>query len=371
MRLVYLSPVPWTSFAQRPHRFVEWHHAKRGGEVLWVDPYPTRLPRLADFRRVKAGGERATNLIEKANVPAWLTILRPRSLPIEPLPGAGALNRLLWKDVLQAIDRFVDEGECLLGIGKPSELALQVLARYPAAPSLYDAMDDFPAFYHGLSRAAMGRRERAVAAQVAQISVSSTVLAERFAIYYPKLALALNACAVEALPPTHSLIKRLGRPVLGYIGTIGHWFDWSLVFNLAEAEPSMCIRLIGPSYEQPPGPLPRNIELLPACDHATAMRHMQEFSVGLIPFKETALTASVDPIKYYEYRALGLPVLSTRFGEMALRDGYTGVFLIDKHSDLGSQARSAVAYECKISEIDEFRKENSWHARFEASGILL
>lgn len=370
MRLVYFSPVPWASFAQRPHRFVEWLHARRGGEVLWVDPYPTRLPQLADFRRVKVGGVRATNPTEKGSVPAWLTILRPHSLPIEPLPGAGALNRLLWRDVLQAIDRFVEKGECLLGIGKPSELALQVLARYPAAPSLYDAMDDFPAFYHGLSRAAMGRCERAVAARVKRISVSSTVLAERFAIYHRKLTRALNACSVDDLPPANALIKSIGRPILGYVGTIGHWFDWSLVFNLAKANPSMCIRLIGPSYAEPPGLLPCNIELLPSCDHTTAMRHMQEFSVGLIPFKETDLTASVDPIKYYEYRALGLPVLSTRFGEMALRDGDKGVFLIDKHSHLGNQARSAAAYEYKISEIDEFRKENSWSARFESSGIL-
>lgn len=44
MQLVYLSPLPWDSFSQRPHQFVEWFHNKHGGEVLWIDPYPTRLP---------------------------------------------------------------------------------------------------------------------------------------------------------------------------------------------------------------------------------------------------------------------------------------------------------------------------------------
>lgn len=370
MRLVYLSPVAWTSFAQRPHRFVEWFHARRGGEVLWVDPYPTRLPQLADFRRIKTEGESEANLAAKASVPAWLTILRPRSLPIEPLPGASALNRLLWKDLLQEIETFVERGECLLGIGKPSALALQVLNRYPAVPSLYDAMDDFPAFYWGLSRAAMERRERAVAARVTRISVSSTVLARRFAIYHSKLALALNACAVEALPPARAMIKGSESPILGYIGTIGHWFDWSFVFDLAVANPSMCIRLIGPVHVMPSGPLPRNIEFLPACDHASAMRHMQEFSVGLIPFKLTDLTSSVDPIKYYEYRALGLPVLSTRFGEMALRDGQRGVFLTDKHSDLAGLVRAAMTYEHDQDEIKEFRETCSWGRRFDSSGIL-
>ncbi|MBV5328981.1 MAG: hypothetical protein JZU65_15355 [Chlorobium sp.] len=370
MRLVYLAPVPWVSFAQRSHKFVEWFHARRDKEIIWVDPYPTRLPELVDFRRIKFARESSTKIVGNGVTPGWLTILRPSSLPIEPLPGSGALNRLLWNNVLLAIQSFVEKERCHLVIGKPSKLSLQVLALNPTIPSLYDAMDDFSAFYRGLSRIAMGRRERQVAARVTQILVSSTVLAERFAAYHSKLALALNACAIETLPPPKATTKSLGKPVLGYVGTIGHWFDWPLVFNIAEANPSMRIRLIGPIYAMPPGSLPHNIELLPACDHLTAMRFMQEFSVGLIPFKLTDLTASVDPIKYYEYKALGLPVLSTSFGEMAMRNGQTGVFLVNNHSDLACIVRSAMAYECEISEIQEFRTANSWHARFDACGIL-
>ena len=33
MQLVYFSPVPWASFAQRPHKFVEWFHARCGAIV--------------------------------------------------------------------------------------------------------------------------------------------------------------------------------------------------------------------------------------------------------------------------------------------------------------------------------------------------
>lgn len=80
-------------------------------------------------------------------------------------------------------------------------------------------------------------------------------------------------------------------------------------------------------------PPPANIKLLPECSHASAIAAMATFSVGLIPFKLNRLTASVDPIKYYEYRALGLPVLCTRFGEMALRDKEPGVWILDEDSD--------------------------------------
>ncbi|QRX81016.1 glycosyl transferase [Glaciimonas sp. PAMC28666] len=363
MRLIYFSPVPWASFAQRPHKFVEWFRATRGKEVLWIDPYPTRLPRLADLRtrgRAKNG---------EVVAPDWLTIVSPRVLPIEPLLGISLFNRLLWNKVIQRVNSFIKDGECQIVIGKPSELALRVIALNPTVFSLYDAMDDFPAFYCGLSHLSMRRREQAVAAKVSQISVSSATLVDKFASYRLKLILALNACAVDSLPPV-SLKGRIDKPVIGYVGTISEWFDWSLVFCLAASNPSVCIRLIGPVHSMPPGRLPQNLEMLPACDHGTAMKLMGEFSIGLIPFKLTNLTAAVDPIKYYEYRALGLPVISTSFGQMALRHGDEGVFIVEKNSNLVALTNAAMAFEDKLSEIEEFRAKNSWLKRFTESGLL-
>lgn len=366
-RLVYLSPLPWASFAQRPHKFVEWFHARTGGEVLWIDPYPTRLPVLGDFRRLGAAAGGVNAAIPRA-APSWLTVLRPRALPVEPLPCGGLLNGLLWRNVLRAADQFLGRADSLLAFGKPCELALQLLARHPGLPSLYDAMDDFPEFYLGLSRAAMARRERLLAAGVQRIAVSSDMLAQRFAGHGSKLRLALNACDVDGLPA--AACARAERPVLGYVGTIAQWFDWELVVALAQQNPAMCVRLIGPVFTPYAGLLPPNIEMLPACDHASAMLAVRDFSLGLIPFKLNSLTASVDPIKFYEYRALGLPVLSSRFGQMAKRDQDGGVFLTDRHADLSLQVGAALAYRAQAGDIAAFRSENSWDARFDASGLL-
>lgn len=361
MRLLYFSPVPWTSFAQRPHKFVEWFHAKHGNNVLWFDPYPTRFPQLADFRRIN----NSDDLNATMNIlPPWLTVICPYSWPIEPLPWSGRFHQIFWRKLFREIDTFTHGKSCQIAIGKPTELACQVLARNSNLPSLYDAMDDFPMFYSGFSRIAMARREKKIVENVTQILVSSTALADRFAQYHFKINKALNACAIETLPPIETLTQFRGPPVLGYVGTIGKWFDWQLVFKLAASNPSMLVRLIGPIYSSPPEFMPKNIELLPACDHAEAMMHMQKFTVGLIPFKRTELTASVDPIKYYEYRAMGLPVLSTRFGEMALRNEDRGVFLIDKDSDLKNIIKKATNCKCKTLEIQEFRNKNSWDVRF-------
>lgn len=369
MKLIYLSPLPWASFAQRPHRFVEWFHTRFRGDVLWFDPYPTRFPRLSDFRRRTSHTQREPGPAADLRTPAWLTVIKPRAVPIEPLAIGAKLNRLLWRQPLANIDRFLSAEDCLLGIGKPSELALQIMARNPDVPSLYDAMDDFPAFYDGLSRRAMERREQEVAARATKISVSSTALLTRFRFHKEKLFSVLNACSTDSLPPPGDF-GRSGPGVIGYVGTIGHWFDWEFVAALATASPSTLVRLIGPVYKTPPRSLPLNVELLPACAHPHAMRLMQEFSIGLIPFSRTSLTASVDPIKYYEYRALGLPVISTQFGEMALRGDEPGVFLADEFSDLANLTNSAVNHRYSAGEVEDFRTKNSWDVRFDSSGIL-
>jgi hypothetical protein len=306
-------------------------------------------------------------------VPHWMRVLRPRALPVEPWPGSGVLNRVLWRNLLREVDQFLTKPNGWVGVGKPSELALQILCRNPDVPSFYDAMDDFPAFYEGFSRQAMEKRENAVAVKVSKILVSSTALAGRFDCHKLKLFRALNACDMEILPGGEKLgLSSTQRPVLGYVGTIGHWFDWPLVIAMARALPVMQIRLIGPVFCQPPARLPANIELLPPCDHAAALLAMQDFSVGLIPFKLIDLTASVDPIKYYEYRALGLPVISTSFGEMVLREKQNGVFLVNEQSNLASVIERSLAYEANKNEIKQFIFENSWGARFDAcDGLFL
>lgn len=123
-------------------------------------------------------------------------------------------------------------------------------------------------------------------------------------------------------------------------------------------------------FEPPTRRLPNNINLLPACDHAVALKAMTQFHVGLIPFKKNALTASVDPIKYYEYRALGLPVISTDFGEMSLRTGERGVFITQSVSDAPAMADSAIQFCGDAGDASAFAIQNTWEARFDAAKLL-
>lgn len=369
MRLIYLSPLPWASFAQRPHKFVDWFHRRTGAHVDWIDPYPSRFPRWSDLRR--AG--RAPAPLQQDESPPWLRVLRPRALPIEPLRYAGHVNRALWGGLMAqlAVPRR-EGGQTVVVVGKPSSLALYVLARLPSRWSLYDMMDDFPAFHHGAAARAMVRNETELIGAVNEVWSSSSALAQSWSSAPHGIRLVPNALDGSLLPrraPAAADHAGGGR-IFGYVGTLGGWFDWEWVQALARCRPMDSVKLIGPLFCEIPKTLPANVKVYPPVAHPQALAAMRTFDVGLIPFRIQRLTDSVDPIKYYEYRALGLPVLSTDFGEMRQRRAETGTFISMGSHDVPACASATLDYVASDIEVKEFIATNSWDARFEATQLL-
>lgn len=348
--------------------FVRWMHEQHDAQILWVDPYPIRFPRLSDLRRLQTPGNN-----DRAAYPAWLEVVKTKSLPLEPMPGSQYINSVLWQNLHKQIDVFLGQGNGLIAIGKPSAFAVQLLRRHTSTPILYDAMDDVPEFFTGLARDAARWREAEIAAAADRIWVSSSTLQNKFAGYAEKTDVVLNACALENLPQLPEFAAntgvRLSSPVLGYVGAMAQWFDWPCVVQLARMCPQARIRLIGPLVTPPTQTLPKNIEILPACEHSAALNHMSDFNVGLIPFQVNALTEAVDPIKYYEYRAMGLPVISTRFGQMRIRTDDPHVFFADQGVAFDLILKKALDCRADRQHVQEFRNTNIWRQRFNSGNI--
>ncbi|MFK0682905.1 hypothetical protein SD208_01135 [Ochrobactrum sp. BD67] len=362
--LIYLSPLPWDSFAQRPHKFVTWFLKKYGGKVLWIEPYPTRLPLLADLKRT-AVKTRAGS----AAVPEGLTVVSIKSLPIEPLPGSGMANSFIWRKALMRAIEFATDGNCTLVVGKPSVFATQLMKALPQCKSIYDAMDDFPAFYRGFSRRAMMRREESIVSFADEVWTSSTLLYEKWSSKHDRVRLVFNGLDAGVLMPPPLGSTSVDQAIFGYVGTVGNWFDWEMILALAHAVPKDLIRIIGPVYKPAPCQIPANIQVFPPCEHAEAMNAMAQFDVGLIPFLRNELTDSVDPIKYYEYRAYKIPVISSDFGEMHYRENEDGVYLLRDGISIENLVESA-RKEMAPKQLDtDFIHLNTWKTRFDQTGL--
>jgi len=110
----------------------------------------------------------------------------------------------------------------------------------------------------------------------------------------------------------------------GYLGAIAPWMDFGAIEALARRHPEWEIVLVGPVLHGVQSQLYRltslaNVFHLEAVSYDGVPDVMRQFTVGLIPFKYNELTRGVNPNKLYEYFAVGLPVIATRFSEEVQR----------------------------------------------------
>lgn len=361
MDLIYFSPVPWDSYTQRPHEFVKYlAQSSNVKKILWINPFPTRLPRANDFiRRPDLVSSKS-----KKQLP-FLTVLNVPSIPLEPIPVIKHVNDLLWKKVKTQLLNFCldSKSQLILGIGKPNRLGLWLLNQVEAKITIYDRMDEFSQFYSGLSKIAMKSWEQQIIKRVNHVMVSAQHLASNISHLKSEISVVENGYDMISLPlPQKENVTSHEPIVLGYVGSIAEWFDWDLTIALANKNPDCIIRLIGPCFVTPPL-LPDNIELRKACPREELIEQIRLFSVGIIPFKKNPLSQGVDPIKFYEYRGLGKPVLSTKFGSMPDHAKHGGVVFFEETS-LEECVYQSLSVAPTFLEVEKFRKASDWSTRF-------
>ncbi|EPK6499059.1 glycosyltransferase [Klebsiella aerogenes] len=312
MKIVYLSAVPWLSISQRPHFFAKHALTHATQELLWIEPYPSRFPTLTDLTPGRHAAEPAgLDLIEGLQLTRLGFVA-----PVEPIPSLfKLLNHRKIKQLIDDISNFISE-DTIFVIGKPCLLANMLIKQFKWRQVWYDAMDDFPSFYSGISKKNTAHLEKEIALQVDRIFCSSHALIEKFSSIAPhKTMLVLNACSDD--------IQKINLPqpsnekvTFGYIGTIASWFDWNWVIELATKNPEAIVNLVGPRKTRVPENLPKNIVLEPPIPHPKVMEKISTFNYVIIPFLQNDITKYVDPVKFYEYRLAGKTILSTPFGEM-------------------------------------------------------
>jgi len=364
MTLFYLSPINWDSIKQRPHYFVNWLHKRTLEKVIWIDPYPTRLPNIKDLKRFSS----SSNDFQKNDVPEWIKIKKNKALPIEPINLINYLNNPIWNSLIKELKQNSSKEDSLI-IGKPSKFALIIIKKLNFKIKIYDAMDDFPYFYNGLSFISQQKNLKKLLDKVDIITTSSINLSNEYQQRNLKTLYIKNGGDFSNLPKIN-LKRNKKRLCFGYIGTIAKWFDWEWIKAIGEIAYTSRIKLIGPLYVDIPNNLPSNIEIYPPVNNKNCLEIMNDFSIGLIPFKINQLTENVDPIKFYEYKALGLPVISTNFGSMRYKNNEKGLYVSHSYEDINLLIEKALNYKIDQNDLKKFIKDNSWDNLFDKSNLL-
>ncbi|WP_073062218.1 glycosyltransferase [Paracoccus solventivorans] len=298
------------------------------------------------------------------------------------LPARGMRGVAAYTGVPSAAQAraWVDHFHALadaVGVSPVSHVVIQHpywwhLARHlsPEFQLTFDCMDDIGGFSN--TQPQVLEAELEMAAQVDKMVVSSLYLADRFGALR-EVALVRNGTDVSHFIRNHDEPApdwlgplQPGAIRVGYVGAIAEWFDSDLLERVARANPDFDIHLCGAVTAEPPLGLGRldNITLHGEIPYADVPAFLQQMEVLIIPFQLLPIIKACDPVKFYEYAAVGRPTVSTSLPELA-RAGDL-VLRADSPEDFAAAIRRAapLARDADLAaRLRRYALENAWDFR--------
>ncbi|MEG1597759.1 MAG: hypothetical protein RR359_05750 [Bacilli bacterium] len=155
-----------------------------------------------------------------------------------------------------------------------------------------------------------------------------------------------------------------GKKIIGYYGAIEKWFEWDIIKLLNDSD-KYSIVLIGNIGVEVDKSL-KNVYYLGPKKYSDLKYYASHFDVALIPFIVNSITNYVSPVKFFEYLAFHLPVLSTNIYEM--KQYKTSVLKIInkkeiKHVEKYIDELIKIDKETVIAETSKILAENTWSIR--------
>lgn len=161
-----------------------------------------------------------------------------------------------------------------------------------------------------------------------------------------------------------------GRPVVVFVGTVDSWFDIDTLEYAVENLKGLHFLVIGSVKDKY---ILKKMDILSkkdnftwqgGRDHWLIPAYLGHCAVGIIPFHLNELTHAVNPIKYYEYLACGLPVVASKMRELVELQG--PLFVYEGREGFCEALERAVKSRSEgTAHLVDYARGHTWESRFE------
>jgi glycosyltransferase involved in cell wall biosynthesis len=354
--------------------------------VLYVNSLGLRLPRATrgDLRKIarRLAPRRGTGLT-RPDPARELFVLTPY-----PLPPAGTGP---WRALREALlARQLRGAIARLGLRRPAAwvflpTAAGVVRRCGLAPVVYHCVDAYEA-NPGVDAALIRREEDDLLARASVAIASSGPLFDRLRARHGAVRLMPNVADLDAYPPPGNPppepadLAAIPRPRLGYVGNLAAYkCDLALLARAARARPDRSWVFVGATghgeASTPLGELRRlpRVHFLGEKPRADLAAYIHHLDAGLIPFVANETTRHSFPMKFFEYLACGVPVVSAELP--ALAEHLAPPIAFAYRDDDGFARAIDAALAARGGESARRRRElaeaHSWERRMEEVEALL
>lgn len=345
MNVLYFSTVNWKWIKQRPHFLCEYM-SKENIEVMYFSITPL-------FKQK----------ISKNIVNEFLEIKDKYVMPYA--------SRY---EVIKKINKFfvkisLRKNFDIVVLTHPEQIEYLPNNIIENSKIVYECMDNMPYFYSGKQRAIIEKKEYDLCQIVDTIITSSKYLKEKIAKEYSieenKITIIKNAVDKSILDGIIEPVK-LKYPNVVYVGTISEWLDIDMILEYAKTHSEHYIYMVGPTENKIETILSnyKNIILVGAVEHKFVKTYIDAGNIMLIPFKINELIKGVDPVKIYEYLALGKTVVTSYWEELDSYNNNAMVKFYHNFEEFEELIESNIQKELmRNSRNKEFIIENIWEKR--------
>ena len=329
--IVCISSIDWKDNRQNPQEFSA-AFSEAGNRVLYVENTGARSVRWRDAARLRSRLVNWWRARGGAKPDSGVDVLSPLLLPFPYSRIAQAINaRLLLRFIRRWLQKSGD-APLIVVTFLPTPLVRSVIDSLDPAVVVYYCIDRLAESSPGARRIADS--EAKLVAEADLVFVTSNNLYEsaaRMTSNIEVLASGVSFAAYErarnARTQPHPAFEGLGRPVIGFSGTIRDSTDTSLLADAVTLAPDLNFILVGPQMTNVKSLARlRNVRLTGAVPYEAVMDYVVRFDVGLLPYVLNPFTAGIMPLKLKEYLAGGLPIVATPLPEvLAFAERYPGI----------------------------------------------
>ena len=295
--------------------------------VLWVNSIGMRLPTTGKTELTLARYARKLRSTLKGlrRDPCGLWVYSPLFVP-RYSPAAVELNGRLLDLQVRWLRRRIGIRRPSLFITMPTACAAAERSQY--VRTVFNRADAFSEFPEVDSRLIAGLEARLLA-RADEVLYVSDVLFERertrarrahfldHGVDFEHFASARSASG--PCRPAPEAIADLPRPLIGFYGALDDYvIDLDLMVRVARAFPKATLLVIGPKAMEIGRLLAEpNVCYLGPVPYEQLPEYAAHFNVGIMPWLQNEWIRGCNPIKLKEYLALGFPIVSMRFPQLA------------------------------------------------------
>ncbi len=364
MHIIFLSDIPWNALYQRPQHLAT--RLARRWPVLWIEP--ATLHARASFSPVSIRENLIALSLPSFPHNARLKPLQALSRIVGQVAAARRLVERLQASLLhRAMDRLkIDPGR--LGILVENFQFIGLVRPFSPRVTLFDYIDDAFGFAH-LPAYVREEWQETIRRADCVTATSPTLKRQLEAGGARSVQVVSNGVEYELFANVSGdrpVDLPLG-PIIGYMGSIYPWLDYELIERVARALPDAHVVMVGhahPEVRRTLEVLARlpNFHFLGLKTYSEVPRYLRHFTVAMIPFRKTPLTAAVNPVKLYEQSAAGVPTVATDFSQDL--QGLGGLLgIAHSHEEFISLVRASLRTTGNpglTTRLQAFAREHDW-----------